>query len=65
MESRGLGNGWLKVRKVAHFLDCRREEVYDLVHEGELQAFRFGQVLRISVESLEAFIERHRIKETG
>ncbi|MFI5330082.1 MAG: helix-turn-helix domain-containing protein [Desulfobaccales bacterium] len=58
----GLGKGWLKVRQVAKHLDCSKSQVYDLVHEGELQAFKHGQLLRISVDSLEAFVERHRVE---
>jgi excisionase family DNA binding protein len=53
-----IGKGWLKVKKVAEFLDCSKAQVYDLVHGGELTAFKHGQALRISIESLEAFIER-------
>jgi len=57
-----IGKGYLKPRKVAQFLDCSKHQVYDLVHEEELMAFKCGGAMRISVESLEAFIERNRIK---
>jgi excisionase family DNA binding protein len=60
-----IGKGWLKVRQVATYLDCSKDQVYDLVHEGELKAFKHGQTLRsmrISVESLEAFVERNRVE---
>jgi excisionase family DNA binding protein len=59
-----IGKGWLKTLKVAKYLDCTKSQVYDLVHDGELQAFKHGQTLRISVESLEAFVERHRVEAT-
>lgn len=60
-----IGKGWLKVKKVAVFLDCSKNQVYDLVYGGELTAFKHYQTLRVSVESLEAFIRRHRIETTG
>jgi len=58
------GKGWLQVRKVAQYLDCSKNHVYDLVYHGELQAFKHGQTMRVSVESLEAFVKRHRIEAT-
>lgn len=59
-----MGKGWLKVKKVAQFLDCSKAQVYDLVHGGELTAFQHNQILRISLESLEKFIEFHQIRDT-
>lgn len=60
----GLGKGWVQPRKVAKYLDCSKSQVYDLVHEGELQGFKHNQTLRISIESLEGFVKRHRIEAT-
>ena len=59
-----MGKGWLRPLTVAKYLDCSKHRVYDLVHEGELEAFKIGQGFRISIESLEAFIERNRIEAT-
>lgn len=57
-----MGKGWLRPAKVAEHLDCSKRRVYELVYEGELEAFKCGGAMRISVESLEAFIERNRIE---
>lgn len=59
-----VGKGYLRVRKVAEILDFSKSQVYDLLYEGSLQGFKHGQTLRISIESLEVFIKRHRIEAT-
>ena len=56
-----MGKGWLRVMRVAKFLDCTKGHVYDLVWQGELAGLKIGQGWRISQESLERFVERHRI----
>lgn len=60
-----MEKGWLRVMRVAKFLDCTKGHVYDLVRQGELEGLKGpnrGQGWRISQESLERFVERHRIK---
>ena len=57
-----MGKGWWGPRRVAKHLDCSRSQVYTWVHEGELEAIKTGQILRISLESLEAFENRHRVR---
>ena len=51
--------------KAAEMLDCSRPHVYDLVAAGELtpvniSAVRGGSKTRISVDDIEAFIERRK-----
>lgn len=59
-----MGKGWLRPLKVAKYLDCSKNHIYDLVHQGELEACKIGQGMRISVESMEAFVKRNRIETT-
>jgi excisionase family DNA binding protein len=55
--------GWLRPEKVAQYLDCTRQHVYDLVAQGQLEAMRVGRrAMRISEVSLEGFMEKMKIK---
>lgn len=57
-----MNKGWWPVRKVMKHLSYSKDTVYSLVRRGELQAIKGIQGLRISQESIEAFIDRHRVK---
>ncbi len=57
-----MGKGWWRPGRVAKHLDVSKDYVYSLVRRGELDGAKDGTVLRISLESLEAFLERKRIK---
>lgn len=46
----------LKVREVAHRLDCDRDTVYRLVREGEIRAIRVGRLIRVPESALAEFI---------
>lgn len=57
------GGHWLRPHRVANFLDCSRQHVYDLVREGELEAIRLGpRDMRISEQSVERFIKKMEIE---
>ena len=57
--------GWLHPWKVAEYLDCTREHVYDLVHQGQLEAIKLGpRALRISEVSLQGFIEKMKVQSS-
>jgi excisionase family DNA binding protein len=57
--------GWLRPRRVAQYLDCTREHIYNLVARGELQAIRLGpRDIRISELSLQGFVDKHRVEST-
>ncbi len=54
--------GWLRVRRVAQYLDCSRDTVYDLVRSGQLEATRVGsQGMRISQKSLQSYVTVNRV----
>lgn len=56
---------WLKPWRVSRTLDCTTDHVYDLVRRGELTAIKLGpRALRISHDSLEGFLAKHRIEST-
>ena len=57
-----MAKGWRTVRWVMQHLSYSRGTVYELVSRGELLAFKGEQGLRISQESIETFIEKHRIR---
>lgn len=57
------GGHWLRPHRVANFLDCSKDHVYDLVHLGELEAIRLGvRDIRISEESLQKFLDRQKLE---
>jgi excisionase family DNA binding protein len=48
----------LTERDVAAFLQCSVRKVQRMIKEGELEAIRFGRLVRVRPEALTAFIER-------
>ena len=53
---------YVTIQAVADFLSCSERYVYDLIAEGSLQAIKLGsRAVRISEQSLNAFIESRRI----
>jgi excisionase family DNA binding protein len=57
-----MGKSWIRVWRVAKFLDCSRDYVYDLVKAGQLEGIKIGsQGLRISQDSLEDFVEKNKL----
>jgi excisionase family DNA binding protein len=59
-----MTKGWIRVWRVAKFLDCSRDHVYDLVSSGELAAMKIGvKGLRVSQESLDTFIVSNQVAD--
>jgi excisionase family DNA binding protein len=58
-----MRKGWLRVWRVAKFLDCSRDHIYDLVRAGKLEGVKIGQQqgIRISQESLEHYLAENRL----
>ncbi|MBW1992226.1 MAG: helix-turn-helix domain-containing protein [Deltaproteobacteria bacterium] len=55
--------GWLQPWRVAKYLDCSREHVYQLVAQGKLEAIRLGpRAIRISEASLQGFINKMKVE---
>ena len=54
-----------KTQDVAKMLGCTRENVYRLIREGKLSAFRVGGRVNVRVPdyALREFIERETVKE--
>lgn len=46
----------LKVREVAHHLDCDEDTVYGLIRSGRLRVIRLGRVFRVPESALRDFI---------
>lgn len=46
----------LRVREVADHLDCDRDTVYRLIHEGDLRHIRVGRLIRVPESALADFI---------
>lgn len=52
-----MSKGWLQPWRVAQYLDCTRQHVYNLVTIGQLESIRLGpRAIRISEDSLKRFI---------
>jgi len=60
--ARGGGQATYSVREVADQLGVHPETVRRLIHAGRLEASREGRALRVAVSSVEALLERHRLK---
>jgi excisionase family DNA binding protein len=52
----------LKVREVAEAMSCHVRTVWQLIEEGELDAYRIGKSRRVTRESFDAFKVRHRVE---
>lgn len=46
----------LRVREVAHRLDCDEDTVYSLIRQGQIRAIRVGRLLRVPESALADFI---------
>lgn len=53
---------FLSVEEVARRLSLKEETIRTYIREGSLNAYRFGNVLRIRVEDFEQFVQERRIK---
>jgi excisionase family DNA binding protein len=53
---------FLSVEEVAKRLGLKEETIRTYIREGSLNAYRFGNVLRIRVDDFEKFVEERRIR---
>lgn len=52
---------WMSTGEAADALGLRTRTLYRLIDEGQLPAYRFGRVIRLRRNEVEAFIDRCRI----
>jgi hypothetical protein len=52
---------WMSSGEAADALGLRTRTLYRLIDEGQLPAYRFGRVIRLRRDEIEAFIDRCRI----
>ena len=53
---------WLSTEQAARCLGITPRTLYRFIDEGQLNAYRFGRVIRVKREELNAFIESCKIK---
>jgi excisionase family DNA binding protein len=53
---------FLSVEEVAKRLGLKEETIRTYIREGLLNAYRFGNVLRVRVDDFEKFVEERRIR---
>ena len=52
---------WLSTREAAGELGITTRTLYRLIDSGQVPAYKFGRVIRLKAEEVEAFVERSRI----
>jgi excisionase family DNA binding protein len=52
----------LTVKEAGVILSFKSKKILDLIHLGDLEAYKFGNRFRISEGDLRRFIEKSRIK---
>lgn len=55
----------VRVPEAARILSISRASLYRLLSSGEIEAAKSGQKTLVIVESLKAFVERHRVQVTS
>jgi excisionase family DNA binding protein len=53
---------FLSVEEVAKRLALKEETIRTYIREGSLNAYRFGNVLRIRVDDFETFVQERKIR---
>jgi excisionase family DNA binding protein len=53
---------FLSVEELAKRLGLKEETIRTYIREGSLNAYRFGNVLRVRVDDFEKFVEERRIR---
>lgn len=57
-----INDKYLKIQVVAALLSCTEQQISNLIIEGDLVAIKVGaRAMRVSEQSLLAFIERRKI----
>jgi excisionase family DNA binding protein len=52
---------WLSTKEAAEHLGVTLRSLYRFIDEGALSAFKFGRVIRLKADDVDAFIENCRI----
>ena len=52
---------WLSTADAAKYLGITPRTLYRFIDEGQLPGYRFGRVIRLKQDDVEAFIENSRI----
>ncbi|HLN42448.1 MAG TPA: helix-turn-helix domain-containing protein [Acidimicrobiales bacterium] len=52
---------WLSTKEAAEHLGVTLRSLYRFIDEGALSAFKFGRVIRLKSDDVDAFIENCRI----
>lgn len=53
---------WLSTAAAARRLGITPRTLYRFIDEGDVQAYRFGRVIRLKQEDVDAYIERCKIE---
>jgi excisionase family DNA binding protein len=53
---------WLSTAAAAKRLGITSRTLYRLIDQGEIPAYRFGRVIRLKHDAVDAFIDRSRIE---
>ena len=53
---------WLSTPAAARRLGITPRTLYRFIEEGDLEAYRFGRVIRLKQEDVDAYIERCKIQ---
>lgn len=52
---------WLSTREAAGELGITTRTLYRLIDSGQVPAYKFGRVIRLKADEVDAFVERSRI----
>jgi len=52
---------WMSTKEAAEHLGVTLRSLYRFIDEGDLPAFKFGRVIRLKADDVDAFIEACRI----
>lgn len=52
---------WLSTKEASEYLGVNLRTLYRFIDEGELPAYKFGRVIRLTQDDIEHFIDRARI----
>ena len=53
---------WLSTAEAAKFLGITPRTLYRFIDEGQIAGYRFGRVIRLKQDDVDAFIEASRIE---
>jgi excisionase family DNA binding protein len=53
---------WMSTEAAAAYIGITARTLYRFIDEGRLTAYRFGRVIRLKTEDVDAYIESCRIK---